>query len=439
MTAPLQFGLVGFGNIGTGLVRTLAEQADRIARRVARPIVLRRIADVDTRPRPGVPYDASILVADAALLTDDPEIEAIVELIGGVEPARSIVERALQAGKHVVTANKALLALHGPELLALAAERGVGLLYEAAVGGGIPIIRALQQGLCANAIVSIQGIINGTCNYILTQMEERGLPFELALAEAQARGYAEPDPTFDIQGIDTAHKIAILASLAFGMDIRYPDVWVEGITAIQPIDIRYAREMGYAIKLLGIARQPEPDGPAEVRVHPTLIPQDSQLASVRGVYNGILVHGEPIGPTFYYGQGAGAKATSSAVLSDLMALAADARGFHPSSEARLRIPIGRKNLRPRESLETHYYLRFTVVDRPGTMAKLTAALGDRHISIESIIQHKPGGEDAPGLPGAATVTIVTHRAAEKNVRACLAALMASEICLAEPFVLRVEE
>ncbi|MCL5270134.1 MAG: homoserine dehydrogenase, partial [bacterium] len=246
MTKPLTVGIIGFGNIGAGVVRTLAERAATIASRLPRPIVVKTLADKDTTTPRQAPYDPAQLKGDAVAVLDDPEIDVVVELVGGLEPARTFVQRALRAGKHVVTANKALLAVHGPELLALAEEKGVGLLFEAAVGGGIPIIRALQQGLSANALTEICGILNGTCNYILTQMSERRLSFAEALAEAQFNGYAEPDPTYDIEGYDTAHKLAILASLAFGMDIRFEDVYVEGITHIQPVDIQYAAELGFA-------------------------------------------------------------------------------------------------------------------------------------------------------------------------------------------------
>ena len=270
-------------------------------------------------------------------------------------------------------------------------------------------------------------------------LDERGIGFETALEEAQAKGYAEPDPTLDVEGIDTAHKIAILASLAFSMDIRSSDVWVEGIKAIQPIDFRFARELGYAIKLLGIAKLDEETGRAEVRVHPTLVPLKSQLAPIRGVYNAILVEAEPLGPTMYYGQGAGPRATSSAVVSDLMAIAADEAGFNRHRDARLSVPVGRKNLRPRDELRTHYYLRFTVVDRPGTMARLSQALGDKGISIESMIQHNPESDAEAHPAGGATVTIVTRQAVEKDVRACLEHIAGTQINVAAPFVLRVEE
>ncbi|MBI3736206.1 homoserine dehydrogenase, partial [Candidatus Sumerlaeota bacterium] len=411
-----------------------AQNESLIGARLPRQVKITSIADLDTTTRRDAPYDPAILTNKTDEVIHDPAIEVIIELIGGIEPARTFVEKALNAGKHVVTANKAMLALHGAELMDLARRKGVGLLFEASVGGGIPIIRVLEQGLCANAIQSVQGIINGTANYILTQMDEREIPFDRALAEAQAAGYAEPDPTYDIEGHDTAHKIAILASLAFGMDIRFSDVWVEGIKAIQPMDIRYARELGYAIKLLGIAKMSE-DGAAEVRVHPTLLPRESQLARVNAVFNAIQVSGKPIGTTLYYWRGAGADATSSAIISDLMAIAADDGPFNVNRDSRLRIPIGSKKIRPRDELQMHYYLRFTVADRPGVIARLSQALAENAISIESMIQHKaqPGGAEG------ATVTIVTHLTLEKNMREFLARAAAMEINAAPPFVLRVEE
>ncbi|OPZ06863.1 MAG: Homoserine dehydrogenase [candidate division BRC1 bacterium ADurb.BinA292] len=434
MIKPLVTGLIGFGNIGSGVLRAMAERAEELKARLPRPIVLKSIADKDTTTRRDAPYHKDQLHGDAAVVLEDPEIEAVMELIGGVEPARTFVERALRAGKHVVTANKALLATHGPELLALAAENGVGLLYEGAVGGGIPIIRTLQQGLSANRLTAVRGILNGTCNYILTRMAEAGLPFDQALTEAQEFGYAEPDPTYDIEGYDTAHKIAILASLAFGMDIRFDDVFVHGITDIHPVDIKHARELGYAIKLLGIAQRHASDGSVIVRVHPTLVPLASPLGMVGGVFNSILVEGTPIGPTVYYGRGAGPEATSSAILSDLMALASDTHGFNAARDARLTVRVGERTLRPIDQLRTNYYIRFSMVDRPGAMAEIGRALAEHNVSIESMIQHRV--ELAQGM---ATITIVTHEALEKDVQGAIAAVEASEKSAGKAFVLRVEE
>ncbi len=434
MSGTMNIGLIGLGNIGCGVLRTLAANDSLITSRSSRPLKITRIADLDTKTKRDAPYDPAILTSKTDELFSDPSLEVVIELIGGIEPARTFVEKALKAGKHVVTANKALLATHGAELLDLAKQKGVGLLFEASVGGGIPIIRALQQGLCANEITAVRGIINGTANYILTQMEEREIPFAKALEEAQKAGYAEPDPTYDIEGHDTAHKISVLASLAFGMDIRFADVWVEGIKAIQPKDIEYSRELGYAIKLLGIAKRYE-DGTAEVRVHPTLIPRSSQLAAVNGVFNAIQVSGKPIGDTLYYGRGAGADATSSAIISDLMALAADGKQFSASRDSRLSIPIGQKKIRSRDDLVMNYYLRFTVADRPGVIARLSQSLAENQISIESMIQHKA---DSPKA-GNATVTIVTHSTLEKHMRAFLDRAAAMDANAAPPFVLRVEE
>lgn len=436
MNKPLNIGLIGFGNIGTGVVRTLAELRGLHERRLPRPMVLRSICDKDLTTRRDAPYDPAQLTDNADALLSDPEIDVIIELIGGLEPARTFIERALRAGKHVVTANKHLLAHHGAELLALARANGVGLLFEAAVGGGIPIIRTLQQGLAANDISSVQGILNGTCNYILTRMsDEEGVPFATVLAEAQEKGFAEPDPTYDIEGYDTAHKTAILASLAFGMDVKFDDVYVEGITNIQPVDFSYAARLGFAIRLLGIARREQPGGPIEVRVHPTLVPCNSPLGNVRGVFNSIVVDGEPIGRTMYYGRGAGAGPTASAVISDLMALAADTAGYNANRDARLAIGVGEKSIRPMDELVTHYYIRFTMADRPGAMALIGQALARHDVSIESMIQ-APSQKDTNGP---ATISIVTHRAREASLQAALREIEQHEMSLARAFVLRVEE
>lgn len=435
MVKPLYVGLIGFGNIGAGVVRSLEANRAIIAERLPRPIIVKTIADKDTTTRRDAPYNPDQLTSDLNRIYNDPEIEVVIELVGGEEPARTFVARALEAGKHVVTANKALLAVHGPELMALAKKNNVGLLYEAAVAGGIPIIRTLEQGLAANTISSVMGILNGTCNYILTRMGEADLSFDKALDEAQKLGYAEPDPTYDIEGYDTAHKTAILSSLAFGMDIRFKDVYVEGITRIQSIDIQYARELGYAIKLLGIAKRPQTDGGVEVRVHPTLVPLDSPLGRVNGVFNCVRVDGWPIGRTLYFGRGAGADATSSAVISDLMALAADENGYNPWRDSRLPVPVGKRRLKPMSDLRTHYYIRFTVADRPGAMATIGHALADEEVSIESMIQHRHTADsEAP-----ATISIVTHDAREAAVQNAIALVEADPINAGRAFILRVED
>jgi homoserine dehydrogenase len=435
MSGELKIGLIGLGNIGTGVVKYLDQLQALQSERLPRPLLLSRIVDKDTTTKREAPLDASILSDDLDALYTDPEIDVVIELVGGEEPARSFIERALKAGKHVITANKAVMAVYGPELLALADEQGVGLLFEASVGGGIPIIRVLQQGLCANALTSVQGILNGTCNYILTRMGDEGLSFDAVLADAKNLGYAEPDPTYDIEGYDTAHKTAILASLAFGMDIRFKDVHVEGITQVQPVDIRHARELGYVIKLLGIARRDDAGEPAEVRVHPTLVPSTSPLGQVSGVYNSVFVDGIPIGPTMYYGQGAGPDATSSAIISDLMALASDSEDFNRWRDSKLRIEVGRKQIKPMESLQTHYYLRFTMQDQSGVMASIGQALADQHVSIESMIQHAPAGVSDES----AIITIVTHQAREMDIQSAIEKVEQLPASRARAFVLRVEE
>ncbi len=359
----------------------------------------------------------------------------MVELVGGLEPARTFVEKALNNGKHVVTANKAMLATFGGELWQTARDNNVALLYEASVGGGIPIIRAMQTGLAANGIQKVYGILNGTCNYILTHMEQDGRAFETVLAEAQAHGFAEPDPTYDVEGYDTAHKTAILASLAFQQDVRFADVFVEGISRLKPVDLENACKLGYTVKLLGIARRDDQDGRVEVRVHPTLVHKTSLLANVSGVFNAVLVEGDLVGQTLFYGRGAGQLPTSSAILSDIMSIATDiSRGVTPAADDRLQVKVGQKNLRPVSELETSYYLRVSVIDRPGTMAAISTALANHNISINSMLQT---GERREGK--AADIVIVTHRAKESEIQAALKDISETDVTQDPPFVLRVEE
>ncbi len=432
MSRTMNVGLIGFGNIGTGVVNLLHTQQSLLDARLPRPIRITRIADLDTTTKRACEYDQSIIGNDANALIDDPSIEVVIELMGGYEPARTFVARALKNGKHVVTANKAMLAKFGADLFA-EAPQNVILLHEAAVGGGIPLIRTIHQGLAANDIRSVRGIINGTSNFILTSMESEGVEFAAALAEAQRLGYAEPDPSFDVNGMDVAHKIAVLASLCFGMDIRVDDVMVEGIDQLTPTDFNYAWELDYKIKLLGIAKRDAAGAPAEVRVSPTLLSESTMLASVSGVYNAVEIIGEPIGPTVFYGQGAGPRATASAVVSDLMALASGTAEGGLEREMRMRIPLGQKNLKPVEEIESQYYLRFQVQDKPGTMAHLGKALGDQNISIKSMIQHGENRGDS------ATVIIVTHTAREGAIRKALAECRKLQVNNQEPFLLRVEE
>jgi homoserine dehydrogenase len=429
----INIGLIGFGNIGTGVVRALNANGGLIAGRTGAQLKLARIADVDTTRKRDADYDPAILTGDANALLDDPDIHVVIELVGGLEPARTFVERALRNKKHVVTANKAMLATFGADLYRAAAENGVALMFEASVAGGIPIIRALELGLVANRVRAVYGILNGTCNYILTHMADQHKAFEAVLAEAQAHGYAEPDPTYDVEGYDTAHKTAVLASLAFGQDIRFTDVFVEGISRLRQVDFEYARELGFAIKLLGIAKRPDADGPTECRVHPTLLPRGSLLASVSGVFNAVMVEGDLVGRTMFYGRGAGQEPTASAVLSDVAAIAHAMAQCTAPAEDRLKVPPATKNLRPVADLETSYYLRFTVADRPGVMATLSGALGGHAVSIRSMIQRGTAGS------ARAEVIIVTHKAAERAIQAALADIAAAGISQEPPFILRVEE
>lgn len=377
----INIGLIGFGNIGTGLVNALNQNSDTIAKRAGVPVKITRIADKDTTSRRAAEYDQSILTGDANSVLEDPSIHIIVELVGGTEPARTFVEKALKNGKHVVTANKALLATFGGELWKTAEENNVALLFEASVGGGIPIIRALQTGLEANNIVKVAGILNGTCNYILTNMEQAGRAFDDVLKEAQELGFAEPDPTYDIEAYDTAHKTAILASLAFQQDIRFSDVFVEGITKLKPVDLETANKLGYTIKLLGIAKKSADESAVETRVHPTLVPRTSLIGNVNGVFNAVMVEGDLVGQTLFYGRGAGQLPTSSAILSDIMAIAVDmARGVAPTAEHRLKFNAGEKNLKAITELETAYYFRVE-----GSSAdSVKEVLAKNGISVKSI-------------------------------------------------------
>ena len=431
MTKPIKIGLVGFGNIGTGVVRTLNQNGKLINSYLPQPVKISRIADIDTRRKRPVRYNKGILTNNALDLIDDPEIDIIIELIGGTKEARRIVQGALKNKKHVVTANKALLAHYGASLLSLARKKKVALLFEAAVGAGIPIIRSLSHGFAPNKIKCIQGIMNGTTNFILTSMEEQGRDFNEVLKEAQVKGYAEPDPTFDVEGYDTAHKLSILASLAFRQDIRIKNVFVSGITEVQKEDLSYANELGYTIKLLGIAKQYQ-DRKVEVRVHPTLIPKHATLAAIRGVMNAVFVEGNPIGPQMLYGEGAGWGSTSSAVISDVMQIAAgisNGSSLAPPFD----IPIGMHHIKPMDELHTAYYIRMTLKDIPGTLSRVAKVFGDHKISIKSVLQKTSD----PGRY--ASAIFITHLAREGNVQNALKIMKKKRLCKGKPFVLRVEE
>lgn len=418
-------GLIGFGTVGTGVVRLLLENASLLEERIGLRLKLRRIADLDIERDRGVKIPREILTTDALQVIEDPTVDIVVELIGGIEPAKSFILRALELGKPVVTANKALLAQHGKELFEKAQQKGVPIGFEGSVGGGIPVIKALREGLVANRIEVILGILNGTSNYILTKMTEEGKDFEEALREAQRLGYAEADPSLDVEGTDAAHKLTILASLAFGTWVDLDWVYVEGISHLSPLDIEFSKEFGYRIKLLAIAKRGT-EG-LQLRVHPTMIPAEHLLSQVKGVYNAIYLAGDAVGPTLLYGQGAGALPTGSAVVSDLVQVAT--RGDH----GLLPFDLDRRpSLKGIEELRCPYYLRFTAVDRPGVLSKISGILGENDISIASVIQK------GRTRTGAVPIVMMTHEAVERNVRRALEAIDSLDVIRDSTKLLRVE-
>lgn len=413
----MRVGLLGLGTVGRGTWTVLNRNAEEITRRAGRPI---RITQIATR----TPDKARALLqggtgvevhADAAALVGRDDIDIVLELIGGIEPARALLMQAIARGKHVVTANKALLATHGNEIFAAAQKAGVMVAFEAAVAGGIPIIKALREGLTANRIAWIAGIINGTSNFILSEMRRTGASFEAVLKEAQARGYAEADPSFDVDGIDAAHKLAIMSAIAFGVPMQFGKAYTEGISKLRQEDIRYAEELGYRIKLLGITRRSGVgDGEGiELRVHPTLVPATRLLANVEGAMNAVLVKGDAVGSTLYYGQGAGAEPTASAVIADLV----DVTRMH-TADPEHRVPhlafqpdqLSDIPFLPMSEVVTSYYLRLRVLDRPGVLADITRILADRDISIDAMIQKEPPeGEDQTDI------ILLTHQSIERQV------------------------
>ena len=408
---PVRVGLLGLGTVGGGTFNVLIRNAEEITRRAGRGIVVSHAAARD--------YDASRLESldgvkitdDAFAVVDDPDVDIVVELIGGYDPARQLVRKAIENGKHVVTANKAMIAMYGNEIFSAARERGVMVAFEAAVAGGIPIIKAIREGLAANHIEWLAGIINGTGNYILSEMRDKGRSFDVALAEAQQLGYAESDPTFDIEGIDAAHKLTILGSIAFGVPLQFDKVYTEGISHITREDVDYAEQLGYRIKHLGVAKRTEAG--IELRVHPTLIPYRRLIANVDGVMNAVLVKGDAVGPTLYYGAGAGSLPTASAVVADLVdvtrTLTADPENRVPhlafQPDALSDLPI-----LSMDEVRTAYYLRMQARDKPGVLADVARILGDQGISIEALIQKEPS-EDADTVP----LIMLTHQVRERSM------------------------
>lgn len=414
MKDRINIGIIGFGTVGTGVVRILNQNSSLIERRLGIPVRIKGIADIDTKRDRGVKIEEGILTDNPLSLIGSPEVDIVVELIGGIEPAKTLILAALGKGKSVVTANKALLALHGEEIYSASETNSVEIGFEGAVGGGIPIIRSLKEGLVANKIESIYGIINGTSNYILTKMTDEGMGFSEALQNAQSKGYAETDPTLDIEGIDSAHKLVILATLAFGTPVNFSDIYTEGISKITPLDIDFANEFGYKIKLLAIAKLMNDE--IELRVHPTMVPEDYLISKVNGVFNAIYVIGDALGSAMFYGRGAGEMPTASAVLSDIIEISRNiikgskgrvpAFAFQSGSRKRLKV-------REMENVISRYYLRFSALDRPGVLSKISGILGTNNISILSMIQKsRKEGEAVP-------VVMMTHEAKEKDVRNAL--------------------
>jgi homoserine dehydrogenase len=432
---PINAGLLGIGTVGGGTWEVLKRNADEIRRRAGRAIRIARVADKDLRKARKLVDGKAILHGNAWEVVRAPEIDIVIELIGGTGIAKDLVLEAIAQGKHVVTANKALLAKHGNRIFAAAQKKGVMVAFEASVGGGIPIIKALREGLAANRIEWIAGIINGTSNFILSEMRDKGLPFDTVLGEAQRMGYAEADPTFDIEGIDAAHKLTILSALAFGIPMQFAKAYTEGISKLTQADIGYAEELGYRIKLLGITRRAKKG--IELRVHPTLVPARRLIANVEGVMNGILVKGDAVGATMYYGAGAGSQPTASAVVADLLdvtrLITADPEhrvphlAFQPDQLSDVPIlPIG--------EVETSCYLRMRVLDKPGVLARITRILADSRISIDAMVQKEPGeGEQR------VDIVMLTHRAVEKNVDKAIARIERLPTVVGKVTRIRLEE
>jgi homoserine dehydrogenase len=434
---PIQVGLLGIGTVGAGTFNVLKRNQEDIRRRAGRGIEVTMVAARNTERARTVTGDGVQVVSDPFAVVNHPDIDIVVELIGGYELSRELVLQAIANGKHVVTANKALVALHGNEIFAAAQEKGVIVAFEAAVAGGIPIIKALREGLTANRIESVAGIINGTTNFILSEMRDKGLDFATVLAQAQALGYAEADPTFDIEGVDAAHKLTIMSAIAFGIPVQFDKAYVEGISQLQAVDIRYAEQLGYRIKLLGITRRTTTAAGEgiELRVHPTLIPAARLIANVEGAMNAVLVHADALGVTLYYGKGAGAEPTASAVIADLVDVTRLAT-VDPSG----RVPhlafqpnqMSDVTIMPMADITTSYYLRVHVQDQLGVMADLTRILADGNISIDAVLQKEPGNQTN------IDIIMLTHQTQEKSIDAAIARIEAMPAVIGKVTRIRLE-
>ncbi len=426
----INVGIIGFGTVGSGTVRILLENKDILKERLGFEIHLKRIATRNVNKERGIKVSEGLVTADVNVLLNDPDIHIVVELIGGNTPAKDFILQAISKGKHVVTANKALLATEGNEIFKAAQKAGVEIGFEASVAGGIPIIKVIREGLIANRIKAVYGIINGTSNYILTKMTEEHVEFSDALKEAQNLGYAEADPTLDIEGIDSAHKLAILAFLSYGMSIPYEDIYVEGISHIATQDIDFASELGYKVKLLAIAKESNND--IELRVHPTMLPRDYLIAKVEGAFNAIYVEGDATGSTLYYGRGAGDLPTGSAVVSDIVSIA---RNIAKNATGRIPLmPVTARDIKIKkiDDVVSMYYFRFSALDRPGVLSKISGILGNYNISIASVIQKgRRIGEAVP-------LVVLTHRAKERDVRQAIKEIDLLPVVMDKTVFIRVE-
>jgi len=436
---PIQVGLLGMGTVGSGTFNVLRRNQEEIQRRAGRGIEITMVADLDVVKAQALVGPHIKVVSDARQIIANPEIDIVVELIGGYGIAKSLVMEAIAAGKHVVTANKALLAVHGTEIFAAAHAKGVMVAFEAAVAGGIPIIKALREGLTANRIQWVAGIINGTTNFILSEMRDKGLDFDVVLKEAQRLGYAETDPTFDIEGVDAAHKVTLMSALAFGIPVQFDKAHIEGITKLGAADIKYAEQLGYRIKLLGITKRTESG--VELRVHPSLVPTQRLIANVEGAMNAVMVQGDAVGTTLYYGKGAGSEPTASAVIADLV----DITRLHTADPLN-RVPhlafqpdaMSSLKIMPMTDIVTSYYLRLRVADEAGVLAKLTGLLAEANISIDAVLQREADQVSQAG-ENQTDVIILTHDTREGNMNDVLAQMQALPTVMAPITKIRKEE
>ncbi len=434
MKKSIQIGLLGLGTVGTGVARMLMENMEILEARVGVPLKLKTIADIDLETDRGLQLDDSLLTSNAFEVVDDPEVDIVVEMIGGEGIARTLILKALENGKQVVTANKALLAKHGNQLFKNAMDSGVDLAYEASVGGCMPIIKTLRESLVGNRIQSMTGILNGTCNYILSKITDEGIEFDAALAKAKANGYAEADPTLDVEGFDTAHKLAILTSLGYGMEINFDDIYIEGISKITPLDIAFAGQFGYRIKLLAITKAG--DNAVEARVHPAMIPFDNLLSNVNSTLNAITVTADAVGDILLYGHGAGMMPTASAVIGDIVDIARNllmnASGRVPLMSYQMdhvkQVPVT-----PIQDISTHYYFRFFVQDKPGVLSTISGVLGQHGISIKSVNQKGRKTE------GSVPVVMLSHLAKEEDVQNALAEIRVLDVVSRAPMLIRIED